>query len=229
MRVVCCVLSPAQTSELSERGQPCPLSFNSHPSMRGQGCPRSDLWATRNTQHATRSAFTLLEIMVVVAIMAIIMGMSIPFAKQAIHREAFTQAVLDVEEVCGKARERAIFQGSMADLVFNAKDGTMNVGGAAAPSESENSDTSVSISGPAASGMSARLSDQVVIRVLSINGVDCMEMETARVRFFPNGTCDDMTIVLQRTDGRESSEIVLEPTTGLVWIESDRAKFRTKL
>ena len=39
-------------------------------------------------------------------------------------------AGLDVQEVCGKARERAIFQGSMADLIFNAKDATMVVGAA---------------------------------------------------------------------------------------------------
>jgi Tfp pilus assembly protein FimT len=165
--------------------------------------------------------------MVVVAIMAIIMGMSIPFAKQALHREALTQAVLDVQEVCGKAREKAIIQGSMADLVFHAKDASMNVGSAGdAP---PNPDAAVSSGGPAPSGMSARLSDQVVIHALKINGVDCMEMETARVRFFPNGTCDDMTIVLSRTDGRESTEMILEPTTGMVWIESDRSKFRTKL
>ena len=94
---------------------------------------------------------------------------------------------------------------------------------------SEKAQSAVSIGGPAPSGMSARLSDQVVIHALNINGVDCMEMETARVRFFPNGTCDDMTMVLSRTDGRESTELILEPTTGMVWIESDRAKFRTKL
>jgi Tfp pilus assembly protein FimT len=167
--------------------------------------------------------------MVVVAIMAIIMGMSIPFAKQALRREALTQAVLDVGEVCGKARERAIFQGSMADLVFHAKDGCINVGGAGSPPPGDNPEASVASSGPPPSGMTAKLPEDVAIRALSINGVDCMEMETARVRFFPNGTCDDMTIVLMRSDGRESSEIILEPTTGLVFIESDRSKFRTKL
>src|ERR1051325_11317536 len=107
---------------------------------------------SRNTKHATRNtsiAFTLIEIMVVVAIMAIIMGMSIPFAKQAIHREALTQAVLDVQEVCGKAREKAIFQGSMADLVFNAKDASMNVSShASTPQNPQNPDAAVSSSGP---------------------------------------------------------------------------------
>src|SRR5438128_141311 len=126
--------------------------------------------------------------MIVVAIMGIIMGISIPFMKQALHREALTQAVLDVTEVCENARKKAIFQGAMADLVFHARDASMNVGSAANPAE--NPDTLVSSGGPPAAGMSARLSDQVVIHALNINGVDCMEMETARVRFFPNGTCD---------------------------------------
>jgi prepilin-type N-terminal cleavage/methylation domain-containing protein len=177
------------------------------------------------TRHSSpSSAFTLIEIMVVVAIMAIIMGMSIPFAKQALHREALTQAVLDVQEVCGNARKKAIIQGSMADLVFNAKDATMNVGSAGPPPNPD----ALSSGGPAPSGMNARFSDQVVISALNINGVDCMQLESARVRFFPNGTCDDMSMVLSRTDGRESTEMILEPTTGMVWIESDRSKFRTK-
>ena len=181
------------------------------------------------TRRPSGSAFTLLEIMVVVAIMAIIMGMSIPFAKQALHREALTQAVLDVTEVCENARKKAIFQGSMADLVFHAKDARMNVGSAGDAPPSEKGEAAVSTGGPAPSGMSARFPEDVVIHALNINGMDCMEMESARVRFFPNGTCDDMTMVLSRTDGRESTELILEPTTGMVWIESDRTKFRTKL
>jgi len=193
----------------------------SRPSRTKLGQPLHPQYPTGNT-----SGFTLIEIMVVVAIMAVVMLTSIPFAKQAMHREALTQAVLDVQEVCDKARERAIIQGSMADLVFNAKDATMSVGGAA-PVNSENNP--VSSGGPPPSGMTAKLSDQVVIRTLNINGVDCMEMEGARVRFFPNGTCDDMTIILVRTDGREIYELVLEPTTGMVFIESDRMKFRTRL
>jgi prepilin-type N-terminal cleavage/methylation domain-containing protein len=168
------------------------------------------------------AAFTLIEIMVVVAIMALIMGISIPFAKQAMNREALTQAVMDVEEVCRNARSRAIFHGSMAELVFHAKDATMNVGGYASRDEA------AAAGGPPASGMAAKLSDQVVIGVLNINGVSCMEMEQAKVRFFPNGTCDDMTMILQRTDGRERYELMLETTTGLLFIESDRSKFRTK-
>src|ERR1041385_2624359 len=105
--------------------------------------------------------------MVVVAIMAVIMLTSIPFAKQAMHREALTQAVLDVQEVCGKARERAIFQGSMANVVFNAKDATMAVGGAPAANSDNNPNPNFS-GAPPPTGMSAKLSDQVVIRKLNI-------------------------------------------------------------
>jgi hypothetical protein len=129
-----------------------------------------------------------------------------------------------VQEVCSNAREKAIVQGTMADLVFNAKEATMSVGSAGPP---PNPDAPAS-GGPPASGMSARFTDQVVISALNVNGVDCMQLESARVRFFPNGTCDDMSMVLSRTDGHDSTEIILEPTTGMVWIESDRSKFRTK-
>src|SRR5438105_74902 len=51
--------------------------------VRGTGVSASEQRFRRITAHATfRSAFTLIEIMIVVAIMAVVMAMSIPFARQ---------------------------------------------------------------------------------------------------------------------------------------------------
>ena len=48
------------------------------------------------------------------------------------------------------------------------------------------------------SGLSAKLADSVIIEMLDINmsGVEYRDAEVARVRFYPNGTCDELRIVL---------------------------------
>src|SRR2546423_4519767 len=63
------------------------------------------------TASRAHSAFTLIEIMVVIAIMAIIMGMTVPFAYKALKKEGMGQAVSEVVEVCSHARARAIMGG----------------------------------------------------------------------------------------------------------------------
>ena len=49
--------------------------------------------------------------------------------------------------------------------------------------------------------------------------------ETARVRFFPNGTSDELTLILL-SEKNERCEILLEVTTGLAEVEWDPNKFR---
>ena len=54
---------------------------------------------------------------------------------------------------------------------------------------------------------------------------DFMDDETATVRFFPNGTCDELTLVIGPNPA-ETYEIKLEVTTGLVTVESSAHRFR---
>jgi hypothetical protein len=51
--------------------------------------------------------------------------------------------------------------------------------------------------------------------MLDINLSEYRESELARVRFFPNGTSDEMTLIL-RSDRNEYRKVWLEVTTGLV-------------
>src|SRR5438874_2527738 len=70
---------------------------------------RNTKYATRNPQPAThRSAFTLVEIMVVIAIMGIVMTVAIPTLYHQLHPDSMRRAVTDVTEVCTEARGRAI-------------------------------------------------------------------------------------------------------------------------
>ena len=74
---------------------------------------------------------------------------------------------------------------------------------------------------------SATLSDKITIEGLGINGEDWTEDETGRVRFYPNGTSDEMSIVLL-SDRQERRNIWLEVVTGLAEFEVDPQKFKAR-
>ena len=67
---------------------------------------------------------------------------------------------------------------------------------------------------------SAQFDPTVVIEGLGINGFDYTESDEARVRFFANGTSDEMTLVLS-SDG-EYRKITLEVTTALASVGNVR-------
>ena len=177
------------------------------------------------------SAFTLIEIMVVVGIMAIIMGMTVPFAYRALKKEGMSQAVSEVVEVCSHARARAIMGGSPTFVVFNPQNRTFRVEGGnagtnsttSAPEESIRPDVQATL--PSNSGLSGQFSEHVMIEMLDVNLSEYKDKEEARIRFNPNGTCDEFTLILQ-SDKNEWRKISLEVTTSLASVESDPNKWR---
>jgi type II secretion system protein H len=172
------------------------------------------------------SAFTLIELMVVVAIMGIIMAISIPFAYHTMHKESLTTTVNDVTEVFSNARKQAIMQGQMAEVVFHPKEGRLEVSGASA-SSSTDARATVGTTGslPHGSGLSAEIPKDIVVDMLDVNLTEYKDAEMARVRFYPNGTCDECTVILH-SDNNQYRKISLELTTGLADVESDYTKFR---
>ena len=56
-----------------------------------------------------------------------------------------------------------------------------------------------------------------------------MDAEEAHVRFYPNGTCDELRIVLINLENRESRGIFLEVTTGLATIEGNPENLRKEI
>jgi hypothetical protein len=63
--------------------------------------------------------------------------------------------------------------------------------------------------------------DGITLEMLDVNFIEYKDQEEARVRFYPNGTSDELTIVL-RSDQNEYRKISLECTTGLVRVEDLR-------
>jgi prepilin-type N-terminal cleavage/methylation domain-containing protein len=178
----------------------------------------------------SRVAFTLIEIMVVVAIMAVVLTMSVPIIYRTFHKEALRKAVTDVIEVCSNARARAILQGSMTEVVWHPKEQRLEVSGGNGAQVATHPSANVEVgnAAPTASGLSAQIPNNIIIRMLAINLVpDYEQAEVAHVRFYPNGTCDEMVLILQ-SDQNEQRGISLEVTTSLATVlyEADLQKLR---
>ena len=167
--------------------------------------------------------------MIVVAIMAIVMTMSVPIVYKVWHKAPMRKAVSELVEVCSNARARAIMRGTMTEVVFHSDDGSFAVsGGGGAPSTGAGQ-TAAPMSGmptTSGSGLSGQLPESVAIASLKINGVryvprEDVDLHEAHVRFYPNGTCDEMRLVFLSDTG-DFQGVFLEITTSLASVESDR-------
>ena len=166
--------------------------------------------------------FTLIEIMVAITIMAIIVATGIPAFVSALRKDSLRKAVSDTVEACSNARSQAIMRGVPMELVIRAEDGALRVqpvpGGndeMFAPAEAQSEATS-----GATALFNSRLGDDVGIELIYVNFEDQMEFPEAHVRFFPNGTCDEFTMVIFSSKGQR--KISLDLVTGLATVEALR-------
>jgi prepilin-type N-terminal cleavage/methylation domain-containing protein len=147
---------------------------------------------TRENPASQRAAFTLIEIMLVVVIIALIMGMGVPSLIRGLRQEGMRSAVNTIMDACNKARASAIMTGKPADLKFTPGERKVD-----------------------APGFSATLPDTVNLEMLDVNFSEYKTADSAVVHFFPNGRCDDMTIILSSARN-EWKMISLDITTAIV-------------
>ncbi|MCU0770605.1 MAG: prepilin-type N-terminal cleavage/methylation domain-containing protein [Verrucomicrobia bacterium] len=154
-------------------------------------------------------AFTLIEVMVVVAILGVILAISIPAIHRAKDQAPLIQTVKEIQKVCSLARARAIFSGATAQVVFRPYERTFALAGG-----------SLGESGFKAgqpSTTSGIIHENLAVEMLDVNLMEFKDQDLAVVNFYPNGTCDELTIVL-RSDRNEWRKISLEATTGLATV-----------
>ncbi len=152
------------------------------------------------------SAFTLIEIMMVAAIMGLVAAMGVPSILSALHEEPMRKAVNDTLEILSHARAQAILHGQTTTVNFNPQAHQVEFGGGADSTAPATRIGSMPIN-------SAQLDNSIIIEALDINLVEYKDADAAPVRFFPNGTSDEMTLVLH--SGDQWRKITLEVTTAL--------------
>lgn len=151
--------------------------------------------ASRITRHAP--AFTLIEVMIVVAIMGLIAAMGVPSILQSFRKDGMRKAVSDVQKACADAREDAILHNKTTAVIFYPQPQDCRFG----------------VEGKAET---KTLPAGVEFAMLDIGLQDYGGSEWARVYFYPDGTSDEMTLVLHSSD--DTRKITLEFSTGLAFV-----------
>lgn len=172
-------------------------------------------------------AFTLLEVMIVVGMAALVMAISIPFVQRTMRRDAVFQAVRLVEDACRHARTLAILNNAGAEMILHPEERSLSVRATTAfapvapPPENDFSQEPPPPTPSSRFGLkpfSGTLGEDVTIELLDVNFTEFKDASEARVRFHPNGTSDEFTIVL-RIGPTAWRKVSLEIVTGLPIIE----------
>jgi len=181
------------------------------------------------SRRSNRAGFTLIEIMVVVAIIGLIVTIAIPNIYQLAKKEGMRRAASDMKEVLNNARAQAIISGGEVQVKFYPTENRFEITGGGQRSATA-PEAAVPVEAPAAPSpnkiTAGALPPDITFGMLQVNLLNYRESEWTRVRFFPNGTSDEMRLVLV-TDGGEARGMELEPTTGLVRVVTDLQEIRT--
>jgi prepilin-type N-terminal cleavage/methylation domain-containing protein len=169
---------------------------------------------------SSRASFTLVEVMIVVALLGLVMTWGLPAIFKRVRQESLRESVNDIVEVCSHARARAILRGEKTELVIHPKERRLGVGGVGG-TETRGAAFGTVGGVPGSHRATAQWSDRLTLEMLDVNFVEYKDAEEARVRFFPNGMSDELTIIL-RSERGEYRKISLELTTGLADVEAIR-------
>lgn len=148
---------------------------------------------------AGQGAFTLVELMIVVAIMGLVVGLGIPALFRAAEKDALRASVTAMMEACQAARAQAILTGQTQTLMLRPRSRAFEAPGKGSFTVPEN----------------------VGIDALEVNFVDVREFDSAPVRFYPNGTSDEFTVVFSSAR-HEQRFIELDCITALPRLENEQ-------
>lgn len=169
-------------------------------------------------------AFTLIELMIVIAIMAVVMSLSIPTFYRSLEKDTIRKATRDILDWCADARAQAIINGRPCDLVI--RPGERMLLPQLAPAEGQSGEEMLlaelerrfsEASGEEGGGkVSGMLPEDIAIMFIGVNFMpDLQNFEEVRVRFYPNGTGDEFTLLI-RSDRNEWRKFTMDVATAVI-------------
>ena len=176
----------------------------------------------------SRSGFTMIELMIVIGIMAMIMAMGIPSVFSALKKDPIRQSVSDLLDACKEAPDQGDCLWLSERDCLSSRWITPSPSGPPPPSGRTRrgsppgrvvSRRTLRLRRPLPAPGSHRFSDQIVLEMLSVNFQELKDEEFARVRFFPNGTCDEFTAVLHWPEKHAYRKITLDIISGVADVE----------
>jgi Tfp pilus assembly protein FimT len=159
----------------------------------------------RRNQFVRARAFTMLEIMLVIGILALVLGMGAPAIYSSMKKGPMRKAITGVTEACDIAKARAILGGRKVKLTFQPQERTFSVEGGPMKGMQRG------ITG------SGTIDESIIIEMLDINLLDRRDDASADVVFFPDGTSDELTLILRSEENRWV-KLELDPTTSILEI-----------
>lgn len=193
---------------MKPRGQPVPCPT---------ACHRRQPHVPSLALHPRR-AFTLVELLVAVAIGLIILGLAVPVLRE-VRRPPITQATKDFLDACQHARSRAIMEGRATQIAIRNAGRELAVEAApegvlgAANGVSSASANESSYLGPPPS-FHREFPEEILYERIDVNTVSFLQSAATAIRFYPNGTSDQFAAVItwRRTDPRI---LTIDMMTGL--------------
>ena len=191
-----------------------------------------------NPARAAVSAFTLIELMVVMGLMMIIIAIGVPRMVEG-NRTPLGESLNAVMEACAAARRQAILSGGTAKVTIRGAEGgtgyIINAGaGGGRPKPASVDDVYTGMEGPAddapkpapkpvgGAGFNGRIHDEVAVHDIFVNFEDLMDAEQVVVKFYSNGTSDEFTIGMRHEYGDAVLRFVqLDSVTGLAYIKTE--------
>ncbi len=186
----------------------------------------------RRSCGARVGGFTLIEMLMVIGLIAIFFfGIGIPAFVQAqkAKKTELSQVVMDVQTGLRNARSRAILNQTPMEFVMKPEAHGVQMTVVQARSREQSGLSPLAGVGAEVSpwggerNFSASFDPNIVnILLLDVNGEDILTKRVdepeARVRFYPNGICDDFRLIL-RSPERLTRLITTEVTTGISTVE----------
>lgn len=144
----------------------------------------------------------MIEIMLVIGILALVMTLSVPSIYSSVKKGPMRSAITGVTEACDIAKARAVLSGKCVLLTFNPRGRSYAVEGGALKG------VGLGVTG------SGTIDESIDIEMLDVNLTEYKGEDRAMVRFYPDGTSDEFTLIL-RQDGNWV-KLALDPTTSVL-------------